>query len=386
MESPLQVIKKAYGKTLKLGDDDKLIVDCFVAVLTAAYHLGLDESVWMYFIGPPGSGKTESVMPMWGHPRCVMLTTPTENAFISGYSDEAGEDPSLILQLNGKVLIWKDFTALLGQGRRLVDKVFGEFRDAYDQYCSKASGKIGLREYKASFGMVACVTDEIDSFMEIHQQLGQRFLSFRINRLRLSHTQRVENLGQIVDAMEGKKDWKEWLRTTIQIQVDRIIRICEKGEIPKLFAGARQELMVLADILALARTVPSGETATRPELATRAIQQLINLGHAHAISDGRSKWNESDMQLIKRVILDSLSLVRQRLLLYLFGQGMHRPAVTVETLAQACRTVPSEIKRIVSQYVFSGLIEVSEGDRNNEPWYRLAPDIYRAIEKTGVLK
>lgn len=385
-KSPLQIIKKAYGEALKLGDDDKLIVDCFVAVLTAAFHPKLDEPIWIYFIGPPGSGKTESVMPMRGHPKCIMLTTPTENALISGYNDETGIDPSLILQLDGKVLIWKDFTALMEGGRHLVDKVMGELRDAYDQYCSKASGKVGLREYKANFGMVACVTDVIDSFMERHQQLGQRFLSFRVNRLRLTHTQRVENLSRIVDAMKDKKDWKEQLRTTMQIQMDRVIKICEKGKVPVLLAGAKREIMILADLLALTRTVPVGETATRPELATRAVQQLIILGHAHAIADGRDRWNELDMRLIKRVMSDSLSLVRQRLLKFLFRQGMHRPAVPLGQLSQACKTMPDELRRIVTQYVFSGLIEVSEGDRNEEPWYRLSPEIYNALNETGVLK
>ena len=36
-------------------------------------------------------------------------------------------------------------------GKNLVDKVLGEFRDLYDQYCSKASGKVGMREYEAGY-------------------------------------------------------------------------------------------------------------------------------------------------------------------------------------------------------------------------------------------
>lgn len=384
--SPLQKIKAAYEKALKLGEDDKLIVDCFVSVLTAAFHLGLDESVWFFFIGPPGSGKTEVVYPVKGYRRCLMLTTPTENALISGYSDETGEDPSLLKLLDGKVLIWKDFTALMEAGRRLVDKVLGEFRDCYDQFCSKASGKVGLREYEARFGMIACVTDKIDGFAEEHQQLGQRFLSFRINRLSVPHSQRVEDLKKIVKSMEGKKSWKEQLRTTVQLQLDKIERVCKGGKIPEVSAGAKEQVLILADLLALARTVPMDRTAVRPELATRVVQQLMNLGHAHAVADGRSRWNDSELKLIRRVVLDSLPLVRQRLLTFLYRQGPHRPAMPVEQLAKKCRSPEGQMKNVITQYLFSGLLEVSAGDKTAAPYYRISPDIYDSITKTGVLK
>ena len=383
--SPLQSIKHAYDKILKFEEDDELIVDCFVAVMTAAFHPKLHESLWFYFIGPPGSGKTETVLTMRGHGRCLLLTTPTENALISGYGDESGQDPSLILKLNNNVLIWKDFTALMEAGKNLVDKVLGEFRDLYDQYCSKASGKVGVREYEASFGMIACVTDVIDGFMEKHQQLGQRFLSIRINRLRLTHTQRVENLGRVIAAMQDKKEWKEWLRKVVQGNMNRIIKSCKGGQVPVMPEEMEEDIKIMADLLALMRTAPSNDTAVRPELATRIVQQLINLGAAHAFANGRDKWNDSDMVLVRRVVLDSLSLVRHRLVLFLFQRGKHRPAAPLGQLAQACRTTSKGLAPIVNQFVFGGLLEGQEGG-GGEIWYKLTADIYQSLEKTKMLK
>lgn len=384
-KSSLQIIKAAYNKILQFDKDDELMIDCFVAVLTAAFHPKMYECLWFYFIGPPGSGKTETVLPMRGHQRCILLTTPTENALISGYSDESGEDPSLVLKLDGRVLIWKDFTALMEAGRNLVDKVLGEFRDLYDQYCSKASGKVGIREYEAGFGMIACTTDAIDEFMDKHQQLGQRFLSLRINRLRMTHKQRVKNLDQVIAAMEGKKEWKEWLRKITQAAMNNIIADCMKRDVPTLDAGVQEEIKILADLLALARTVPAETTAVRPELATRIVQQLIILGQAHAFSDSRDKWDESDSILVKRVVLDSLCLIRQRLLKFLFRRGKHRPAAPMKQLAEACRTTQTTMRKTVNQFLFSDLLEVS-AESNEEPWYRLTADIYNTLDKTGVLK
>ena len=385
-KSPLQTIRMAYGKILQFETDDEVIVDCFVSVLTAAFHPGLYESLWMYFIGPPGSGKTETVLPMRGHPRCILLTTPTENALISGYSDDSGQDPSLVLKLDGKVLIWKDFTALMEAGKSLVDKVLGEFRDLYDQYCSKASGTVGIREYEAGFGMVACVTDAIDSFMERHQQLGQRFLSIRINRVRLSHSQRVDNLDRVIASMKGKKVWKEWLQKIMQVQVNRIIEKCKEEKVPTLPPETERQIKIAADLLALIRTSSSDDAVARPELATRIVQQLINLGHAHAISDERDSWDESDINLVKRVVVDSLSPVRQRLLLFLFERGKHRPAVPIEQLARASRTTSRELEKVINQFLFSGLVETAEGDREDKPWIKLTLDIYNALSETELLK
>ena len=378
-------MKAAYAEAFRMPEDDKLIVDCFMAILTAAFYPKLSESVWMYWIAPPASGKTLSVGPMQGHSRVMMLSTPTPNALMSGYRDEDGNDPSLIPMLDGKVLIWKDFTALMDQGSTVVNKVVGEFRDSYDQYCSKASGKGGVTEYKSRFGMIACVTDRIDSFMEMHQQLGERFLSFRLSRIQQTHQQRVRDLEPIVDSMGKKLEWLSRLQQSMHTQVDRVVLKGDKLVTPTFSAGAKQDVMIMADLLALART-SSSTTASRAELGNRIVQQFINLGHAHAMSDFRTEWNETEMDLIKRVMKDSLSLSRERLFEFMFGMGKHRPAVTLSQLVTKCGTTRDSMKGIIRQFRFSNIIQTTEGGNPDEVWYRLAPDIYESIEKTGVLR
>ena len=383
--SPLKVIKSEYAKALNFSADDKLIVDAFVSVMAAAFCKILDESVWMYFIGPPASGKTETVGVCRGFPQSIMLTTPTENCLMSGADDDKGEDPSLIKILDGKVLIWKDFTALITGNIRVVDKILGELRDAYDQYCSKASGKVGFREYVARFGMIACVTDRIDSFAEDHQQLGQRFLSVRINRIKKSHAQRVVDLKPIRDGMGTKKEWKDRLKDNVQKELDKVIELCHKGIEPTIPPALEEKLLIVSDLLALLRAVPAGEVATRPELANRVMQQLANLGHAHCIADARTAWDETDMGLINRVVADSLSLSRRRAIYYMFNQGGHRPAVPPERLAEKCRVGKEEIRKIQLQWLYSGILEEYKPDESSKPWLKISQDIYDSVRKVGVL-
>jgi hypothetical protein len=378
------MVKKAYDKAFVMPKDDKLIVDCFMAILTATIYKELNESVWMYWIAPPGSGKTLAVSPVQGHPLVLMLSTPTENALMSGYTDEDGSDPSLMKLLDGMVLIWKDFTALMYAGDRIVNKISGEFRDCYDGTSSKASGRAGIREYEARFGMIACVTDEIDAFTETHQQLGERFLSFRMNRVKLSHAQRIRGLRTITKSMGKKKEWLEQLKKIVHVNIDRINLASEKMKIPTLSAGALEEVEIMADLLALART-SCGDTANSAEMGNRIVQQLINLGHAHALADFRTAWNESEMVLIRRVMIDSLASNRKRLFAFLFKQGKHRPAKSLAMLAKKSGTTEKAMKKIIKQYVYSGILETAEGGNPDESWYRLSKDIYESIEKVGVL-
>lgn len=384
--SPLQNIKKEYAKALKFNSDDKLIVDAFVSVLTAAFCKRLSESVWMYFIGPPASGKTETVETCYQFPQCLMLTTPTENCLMSGADTDDGKDPSLINLLDGKVLVWKDFTALITGNIRVVDKILGELRDAYDQFCSKASGKTGFREYRARFGMIACVTDSIDSFAEKHQQLGQRFLSIRINRQRKTHQERVEALRPIRESMKNKKEWRNRLRGAVHKELDRLIILAKAGIEPEIPRPLEEKLLVISDLLALMRTVPMAEVATRPELANRVLQQLANLGHAHCIADNRTVWDESDFKLIERVVADSLSLVRRRVAYWLFLQGPRRPAIPIPRLAEKCGSTVAELEKLKLQWLYSEILEAHDPGDGGKPWVRLTKDIYESIKRVGALK
>ena len=46
--SPLQKMKAAYRQAYTMPRDDKLIVDCYMGILVAAFTPRLDESMWMY--------------------------------------------------------------------------------------------------------------------------------------------------------------------------------------------------------------------------------------------------------------------------------------------------------------------------------------------------
>ena len=91
-------------------------------------------------------------------------------------------DHSLLPKLDGKVLVIKDFTALLNMPREARQQILGDLRDAYDGNAAKAFGThVETRRYTSKFGIMAAVTGAIDKHAAVMQQLGERFLKLRLS-------------------------------------------------------------------------------------------------------------------------------------------------------------------------------------------------------------
>ena len=88
----------------------------------------------------------------------------------------------LLPQLDGRVLIFKDFTTILEKGRDERREIIAQFREAYDGTFAKKLGTVDKTiSYSSRFGLVAGVTPVIDKHWKVMQQLGERFLKVRWN-------------------------------------------------------------------------------------------------------------------------------------------------------------------------------------------------------------
>ena len=90
--SPLQVIKDEHQKIMQLKPDDSMVFEITASIMLAALAPSLLEPIWVYFIGPPGSGKTESIIPYDGCPFTMFVSTLTESTLASGFRDDDGKD------------------------------------------------------------------------------------------------------------------------------------------------------------------------------------------------------------------------------------------------------------------------------------------------------
>ena len=154
----VNTVIKEYRKWLHLRNPDMLSV-----VYGAVFANRLDgDPIWLFLVAPPGGTKSEILMSMSESPLMLTTTTLTVPALISG-ANTFGGDPSLIPKLDGKILIVKDFTAILSMQSVIRDEIFGILRDAYDGRVDKYFGNGLFRQYKSKFGVIGGVTSVIEA-------------------------------------------------------------------------------------------------------------------------------------------------------------------------------------------------------------------------------
>ena len=383
LSSSLEKIRNAFQEQLCLGTDDMLVFDFIVSVMTATLCRRLDEVVWAYIIAPPGSCKTECMRPFQDAKECVFISSLTENWLMSGYRDDAGKDPSLIETLDGKVLVVKDMSSLTSLPPRTITKIWGDLRDAFDQTASKASGVSGLTKYTSRFGAIMLGTEALDAFAEEHQQLGERFLSFRLHRVPMNLGQRQNLALHVSRRMRDKSTWRANLASVAMAEISEISNnVLEPAPIPTVPEADVDLVMMMGNLLSLLRTTPIQGMAISPELPTRTGQQLMNLGLAHAMADGRKEWNETDMALIKRVTIDTLPVFRKRIVRAMWERGSYRPLTSINRIMECCETTKQRvIIDILTQYVYSDIIEADESFES----FALTKKVFEAITKVGIM-
>ena len=385
--SSLQKIREAYNIVLSMPEDDRLLIDCLISTYVANLHSKLSEPIWMQLIAPPGANKTEVLRPLVGAPPILFVSSLTENSLISGYTCDDGSDPSLCKLLDGKILVWKDMTTLACDSPSKIAKILGDLRDLYDGFASKASGRAGLREYISKFGIIGASTPAIDVFTEQFQQLGERFLTIRSCRYPRTHNDSVTFLLKVIALAKDKELHRAKLKEIVQNELIQIHAYMSGSSFPLPSHTPRQYWVIsaLAHLLSQFRATPikSGEPVDS-EVATRLVQQLINIATAHAIADNRPVLDESDITLVRRIVIDTLTVSRRRLITCLYGPEGQCPPLTIKQLIRRTRSTLDIIDKTMNQYVHNHVV-VEIPINNNTLNYTLNPEIKSLIDEVGLL-
>ena len=383
-ESPLAKVRRLFGEHMALDIDDLGVVDFVLATVVAVWHPCCQEIPWGYIVSPPGSGKTEATRPLKDYPGCIFVSSPTENALISGHKSENGEDPSLIALLDKKTIVIKDLTPVISGNPQKTAKILGDYRDAFDGFCSKASGTAGLRSYEATFGVLAAVTDMIDKFTEDFQQLGERFLTFRMNRIQHPFLKRREHLRHVTRAMPHKDKWRKVLADAMIEAIEDTKKTTVARPLPAQPEEIETCVLTMADVVAQLRTSTVGGNATSSEVATRLSQQLTSLAAGRIYCDDRNEWNEDDLSFIRRICIDTLSLPRRRVAMALYYRfARSTDYMTANQIANKCSGVTvHSVLDFMTQWVHVGLVD--KFILKSTSTYRLSPEGYESLHMTGM--
>jgi DNA-binding HxlR family transcriptional regulator len=348
-----------FRKWLKMTDDSILALRVMCATILSNQIPG--DPIWMFVVGPPGVGKTEALNAFQGSDVCMFKSSLTAHSLVSGFM--AQEDPSLIPQLDGKVLVLKDYTEILAMNQQEQDDILKTLRGAYDGHVEKAFGNGVSRSYTVHFTMLAGVTAAIHG--NNRATLGERFLKIQIIK---DVAFRADE--QVMAAMKNvSKELKmqEELQDVVGRFINRDIDLASIADmVPE---WVYQRLMHLAQLIAMLRAKVEREQYQqdsikfRPqhEVGTRLGKQLVKLAMAIAIVDGKKQIDEDVYAVVERVAFDTafgfhLDIVQA---IYDCGEDANRELLHRETGLPA-----TNLQRQLDDLVMLKIIRKSEAQHN----------------------
>lgn len=305
----LPELHASFNKWLLLKNNDA--VDVTLAVVLSQRLPG--DPVWMFMVGPPGSGKTATLQPLSDATDYVhVVSSITPHTLISGASGPGGADPSLIPRLNNKTLVVKDFTVLLGMHEQTKEEIFDIFRDAYDGKCAKEFGNGIIRRYESRFTVLAAVTTVIYDAAASHAALGERFLKFSVGD-NIHHYREEEVIRRAMDnSMKPGPDmasdltpmvaaflddrWKHAVDPTVSDEF--LTRMVHLGKFTARLRGTISREQYNPEMI---------KSRAASEVGTRLGIQLTKLARALAMVYGHTEVGEAEYRIVKKVALDTVT-------------------------------------------------------------------------------
>jgi MoxR-like ATPase len=267
--------------------------------------------VWLFLVGPPGSAKTELITSMSDLDEIYATSTVSPRALISGANFQGQKsDPSLIPRLDQKVLVIKDFTAVMGAKDQEKEEIFSILRDAYDGQCGKIFGNGVERSYVSRFTVIAAVTPLIYDMGSKHAQLGERFLKFSMAD-NLHHESEHQIMERAIDNTDRESKMRQELKDVVREFVNRTLR---NAVLPSITPSMKERIIWLGRFGARMRGTVSRDKydkdimTSRPtaEVGSRLGIQLAKLARSVALLNQREKVSEEDYLIVKKVMLDTV--------------------------------------------------------------------------------
>jgi ribosomal protein L37AE/L43A len=373
---------------------DKKTVDalalCFATVLSSQIP---GDPLWVFLVGPPGSGKTMLLRSFERSPYCIFRSSFNSNTLISGYRTEDGSDPSLIPQLTGKTLVLKDYTEIMAMNSAEQDEIYGRLRGAYDGRCEKSYANGIVRVYEdCYFGMLAGVTDSIHS--NNRATLGERFLKYQM--IEGSTYDPADHIRAAIQHSREQVENEDYLRDVVAAYTDRQIDLDNLPTVPKWFEN---RIVGLCQIIAYLRAGidrNKGEIEARPvvEVGTRLAKQLIKLGRCLAIVWGKKAVDLQCFELVQKLAFDTAYGFTLDVFNYLLVQ-YPRPVLKKE-LEDRCKIPSTTLQRRLEAGILLGaFVRKKSEDANGKASgvakagqpalaYTLHPTLVRLAKEAGL--
>jgi len=319
----------------KKGED--VILDIILGTISGNIVGKFIIPIWLFIIGPSGSGKTELLYSIKDHSSVYFISNFTPNSFVSGYSKRGKKastgEFSLLPKIDNKIMVIKDFTTILSLHRDVRREIFGILRDAFDgQYAKSFGSEAGILNFISNFGIIAGCTPSIEKYHSIDNDLGERFLQFR-----LKTDTTLDMVFQALDGSTSEEKMRKEISDAMLPCLD--IPIPEQAEgIQFENEGIKNKLCILADIGAKLRNRVSRDGYDKtldflpePEIGTRLVKQLSKLLYGIALIREKDKITDDEYSLAVRIIHDGLGSKHAKVLSYISAHSEKTEYIAQDT-------------------------------------------------------
>ena len=343
-------LREKIMKWLSIPSEDADLIDFCLAVYKSNELPG--DPLWGMIIDASGGGKTELLRAFRERPNVCCLSHLTEKTLVSGYRDPGSpdKDPSLLPELDGKVLVIKDLAPLLSMRRESRNAIFAQLRDAYDGFTDQGRGNLGKVSYEARFTMLVASTLAIERYDSVDQELGERFVKIRArgDAARDKVRKAIENVGQ-----------DDSMRLEIQNAISSFLDSQPPMTTQRVPDGLRDRLIDLSDFTAKARSPVARDSkhelqyVPRPEVGTRLGKELAKLLMALANIHGKEQPDEDEYAIVGRVADDCLPPRRLEVIQCL--RSSEEP-LSFDDLMQKCFARRSTLERTLEDLELVGAV------------------------------
>ena len=332
----------------------------------AAHHLGSDP-LWLLILAPSGSGKTEMLRAFTGLPFTRDVSSLTPKTLWSGHQSGKG---SLVLKLDGKLVLIKELGTILSESDRDARKILGKLREVHDGYFTGDYGTGDEIVWRGRVGLLATGVEAVEDHLHLGSQLGERFVSFRPKLAdALATAERSAGNTRLETKMRA-----ELMDAVTQHWALLVSRLTSPAE---LTPADTSRISRLSTWVAHVRSaLPRDHTheptmALRPELPGRLARTLSALAIALATIRGRGRLVRDDYALVRRVAIDSappgkIEIARQLI--------REKHPLNAWTLAEEQRLTYSVVQRWADDlWHFRVLTRMGKGQRGDPYLYALSP-------------
>jgi hypothetical protein len=334
------------------------------------------DPVWLALIGPPSSGKGETLAALGGMPDLYAVGTITESGLLSGVkaSDRADDaQGGLLMEMGGfGILLAKDFTSILSMSRDTRTAMLAALREIFDGSWTRRLGVDGGRclSWRGKMGLIAGVTQAIDSHHAVMAAMGPRFMFYRMPS--------VDAQAQARRALSHCGD-EAAMREELQGEVQRFFAELDLSEHdaphptrPEINSVDTDLLVSLVEFVSCCRSAVERDSYSRevvlvpqPEAPARLVRSAAQLLAGLEVIGVQS---ERRRYLIRKVLLDSVPPVRRAVLDFL---AHARADGSAETIMAATKLPKQTIRTALQDLACHGIVTQGGGSggwRIAEQW------------------